>query len=82
MSSVLKKRELCVGLDESFDIEKGADLDEKTAEKVERFIEDAEREGLTVTASVPSKFGRRRLILIAEEKRAELSEKSKNTRLR
>ena len=71
MPSVLKRRELCVGLDEPFDTERGADLDEETAEKVERFIEDAEREGMTVTASAPTKFGRRRLILIAEEKRAE-----------
>ena len=72
MPSTLKRRELCVGLDESFDIEEGADLDEETAEEVERFIEDAEREGMTVGASVPSKFGRKRLILTAEEKRATL----------
>ena len=61
-----------MGLDEPFNTERGADLDEKTAEKVEQFIEDAEREGMTVTAGVPSKFGRKRLILTAEEKKATL----------
>ena len=72
MPSTLKRRELCIGLDEPFDIEKGADLDEVTEKKVKKFIEEAEREGMRVTANVPSKFGRKRLVLIAEEKRAKI----------
>ena len=48
-----------MGSDEPFDMERGIDLDEKTAEKIEKFIEDAEREGMTVTSSCPPSSGGR-----------------------
>ena len=72
MPSVLKRKELAVGLDEAFDLKEGTDLPEPVAKQIEGFISECDKLGGSSAGNVDAKFGRKRLTLICEAKKAEL----------